>query len=271
MSDEQMQSLLDAWFRDTDVTPPDTRRTASRLMARVPKVRQRGRWLPFPLFRRTSPAPVVTDTPGRYQPSLVSAVNGHTPIAIGRTRLMLSPARFILVGALVFAIGGALLIDRPLGQPAEIAPAAEVGDYAVPVEFTAVMASLTQQASPTCETVRGMTECLGLVTSGRMSAASDPRLDGLILASMNQNQWPLQPFMDTVSLRISNDVGAWQGSFVGVREASGLSPATLVLVGEGAYEGLYAWMDVSDMPSVSGVIFGAPPPEVPAIPPTAGS
>ena len=30
-------------------------------------------------------------------------------------------------------------------------------------------------------------------------------------------------------------------------------------------------MDVSDLYAVSGVIFGAPPPEIPALPPSAGS
>ena len=34
---------------------------------------------------------------------------------------------------------------------------------------------------------------------------------------------------------------------------------TVVLVGEGAYEGLYAWTDVSDWSAISGVIYPDPP------------
>jgi hypothetical protein len=37
--------------------------------------------------------------------------------------------------------------------------------------------------------------------------------------------------------------------------------------GEGAYEGWYAWLDLSDWSNVTGAIFNFPPPEAP-VPPT---
>jgi hypothetical protein len=271
MNDQQMQSLLDAWFEDTDPAPPDTRRTAVEIMARVPQTRQRGRWLPFPLFRRKVQTPTATDTTD-YQPSPILATNGHAPTVIGRTQTMFSPAKAITAGALVFAIGGAFLIAQPFDQQAETAPAAEVGDYAEPVKFTLVLTPGAPTVSPTCEVIRGMTACKGMVSPVAVSEVSDPRLAGSMTAVADQYQWPLQPWWETLTLRISNDDGAWQGSFIGTREGSQFGRASVVLEGEEAYEGLYAWMDMSDFPSVAnGVIFAAPPPDAPVIPPSAGS
>ena len=69
-----------------------------------------------------------------YQPSPIPAANGHTPTVIGRTQIMFSPAKAITVGALVFAIGGALVIAQPLGQQGSTVPGAET-EVAAPVEF----------------------------------------------------------------------------------------------------------------------------------------
>ena len=271
MNDQQMQSLLDAWFEDTDPAPPDTRRTAVEVMARVPQTRQRGRWLPFPLYRRKAQTATATDTTD-YRPSPIPATNGHAPTVIGRTQTMFSPAKAITAGALVFAIGGAFLIAQPFDQQAETAPAAEVGDYAEPVKFTLVLTPGAPTVSPTCEVIRGMTACRGIVSSIPISEVSDPRLAGVMTAVSDYNQWPLQPWLITTTLRISNDDGAWQGSFIGTYDGSQFGRASVVLVGERAYEGLYAWMDMSDFPfGANGVIYGAPPPDAPAVPPSAGS
>ena len=74
MNDEQMQSALDEWFEDTDPEPPNARRTATNVMAHVPQTRQRGRWLPFRLFRPKAQTPTAT----RFipAPSMFPALNG---------------------------------------------------------------------------------------------------------------------------------------------------------------------------------------------------
>jgi hypothetical protein len=41
---------------------------------------------------------------------------------------------------------------------------------------------------------------------------------------------------------------------------------TMVLAGEGAYEGLYAVLDVTDWADVRGTVFPAPPPAEPRAP-----
>jgi hypothetical protein len=270
MNDEQMQSLLDTWYRDRETPRPRVQTSVAKVMANVPRTRQRRRWFPFPLFRRKAQTATATDTTD-YRLGTIPATNGHAPTVIGRTQTMFSPVKAIAAGALVFAIGGALLIAQPFGQQAENAPAAEVGDYAEPVKFTLVLTPGAPTVSPTCEVIRGMTACRGMVSPVMISEVSDPRLAGSMTAVENRNQWPLQPWWVTITLRISNDDGAWQGSFIGTSEGSQKGRASVVLDGEDAYEGLYALMDMSDLSAVNGVIFAAPPPEAPVLPPSAGS
>jgi hypothetical protein len=73
----------------------------------------------------------------------------------------------------------------------------------------------------------------------------------------------------TQTIRIQNADGAWQGSASNFIVADELSGTTVVLVGEGAYQGLYAALDMTgatDSRGIRGVIFPAPPPPIPAAP-----
>jgi len=74
---------------------------------------------------------------------------------------------------------------------------------------------------------------------------SDPRLEGTYTLSWDEdeNSSGGKPFLSIVVTtdRITNDQGAWQGSNVRYRPAEGdQSIAPLVMVGEGAYQGLTA-------------------------------
>jgi len=74
---------------------------------------------------------------------------------------------------------------------------------------------------------------------------SDPRLEGTFTQSWNQDEYSSggAAFLSIVVTtdRITNDQGAWQGSSVWYRPAEGnQSFAPVVMVGEGAYEGLTA-------------------------------
>jgi hypothetical protein len=185
---------------------------------------------------------------------------------------MFSPAKAITAAALVFGIGGAFLIAQPFGQQAEVAPGAESADYVEPVEFTAVLTPGPWVSHETCENIGGqgsLTQCRGEAWSPDITEVSDPRLDGEMTLSADTNKWPLQPMLTTETWRITNEDGAWQGSFPSVYEAY-LGPTSgaqsVVLVGEGDYEGLYAWMDVTDWSAINGVVFSYPPPEAPAPP-----
>jgi hypothetical protein len=133
MKDDQVQSALETWFEDTDPQPPDPRQTAARVITRLPQTRQRGRWLPFALFREKAQAPTPASTI-EYQPHAIPATNGHTPTVVGRTRSVLSPVWAIATGAIIFALGGALLIGEPFDQPASV-PGAETEAVAYDAVF----------------------------------------------------------------------------------------------------------------------------------------
>ena len=77
--------------------------------------------------------------------------------------------------------------------------------------------------------------------------------------SFSQIQYP-DHWLRTTTYRIFNSGGVWQGS--------GVNTESVVLMGEGGYEGLYAWMDASDWDAVSGVIYPAAPLEATNLDPT---
>ncbi len=110
--------LLDvrSWLKDEDVVPPDAEQAGRLVAAELPETRQlrRTRWS-LPTLTRKNSSPTIDQTTA-YQPSPIPATNGHTPTVIGRTQSMLSPVKAITAGALVFAIGGALLIAQPFEQ-----------------------------------------------------------------------------------------------------------------------------------------------------------
>ena len=120
MTDEQMQSLLEEEFRAMNTTPDDVERSTREVLQRKAHVRQRSRWWPIPVFYRRTRSPTTNDTT-EYQPSPIPATNGHTPTVTGRTQSMFSPVKAITAGALIFAIGGVLLIAQPF-EPAGSRP-----------------------------------------------------------------------------------------------------------------------------------------------------
>jgi hypothetical protein len=260
--------LVREWLDESYEAQREPARFLDHLVDAVPDTPQRRRrWWHVVRSRRVH-TPSVRDAIG-YQPSPIPASNGHTPTVIGRTQTMLSPVKAITAGALVFAIGSAFLIAQPLDQSEAVAPGAEAGEYAEPVKFTARIVNGPAVRQPACEAVGGMTQCLGIAWSPLITDVSDPRLDGVMTVSQDQNQWPLQPWLIMQTYRISDEDGAWQGSFpnvIDMGDGGEFGNASVLLVGEGAYEGLYAWMDTSDWNAITGVIFSAPPPAAPVPP-----
>lgn len=140
MNDEQMEPLMATWFSDREVAAQDVRGGVARVMADVPQTRQAGRWLPFPLFRRTTSTPTVASTT-EYRPTAMPATNGHSASSghpatvIGRTQSMFSPAKAITAGALVVGIGSVLLLAQPLDQRGTSVPGAATDDPAMAPSF----------------------------------------------------------------------------------------------------------------------------------------
>ena len=112
MSDEQMQPLLEAWFRDREATPHDMRHSASRIMARVPQVRQRGRWWPLPSLDR----PLSTLPGQKLAQAPIPVTSGRQP---ARGFTMFSALKFIAASVIVALFGGFLMMGVLTTQPSE--------------------------------------------------------------------------------------------------------------------------------------------------------
>jgi hypothetical protein len=272
MNDEQMQSVLDEWFDDTDPQPPNVQRTASHVMSRVPQTRQRGRWLPFRLFRLNAPAAITTDT-AKFQPSPIPATNDHTPTVIGRTQSMFSPAKAITAGAIVFAIGGVMLIAQPFQQQSTMPGAATDEGRAAPVEFSGTwFFGGAERLAPS--------ETDGDPGTGRGGAwyltglsMTDARFGGEVTIFDNLDEYSDGHVVFGDAWRVENADGAWQsepGYSVDFADGSN-SGLTAVFHGEDGYAGLVAVVDMELVRSeggdnqywdLNGVIFdGDLPPE----------
>jgi hypothetical protein len=267
MNDERLGQEISEFYRETDVTPPDSKESAREVAARLPHLEQvtRRPWLPNWLSRTT------------YQPSSIPATNGHTPTVIGRTSSMLSPAKAVIAGALVFGIGGVMLVAQPFQPPTSV-PGADV--EAGVAEITPFTMRLTWSSAPlqTPEQMseRGVNMTLGDCPSLFVVAPSDPRMDGNVTFCSSEHVYgadrEADPNVATATYRIVNDEGAWQGSLSGATWTDPTSGEwvdgtgnAVILTGEGAYDGLYAAMTL-DWTDIRGIIFEGAPPAGPILP-----
>ena len=209
MNDER---FLKDWLGDaTDVSDPQA--SADKVVARLPEVRQRSRWWPWLPSRRRTP-------------------NDDTPHNVtGRTRFMLSPVKTIAAGALIFALGGAMLIAQPFDEGGGSVPGAATDGLAAqdPLPFSG-------EVHP------------GFGVSGgyqwSIHEMTDPRLDGVAFYSGSGADLADDSWLGWWTLRIVNDDGAWEASFPALfrdpdsPEEWGPGVVTALLSGEGAYEGL---------------------------------
>jgi hypothetical protein len=269
MNDEQMQSVLDEWFEDTDPQPPNAQRTTTHVMAQVPQTRQRGRWLPFRLFRPKAQTPIATNDTTDYQPTPIPATNGHSPTVLGRTQSMFSPVKAITAGALVFAIGGVFLIAQPFDQQGASVPGAAT-EVAPPVEFTATWGfSGGNVREATADGLDPTRYRDGVDNLRIIEPASDPSFVGDVTVAYNYDEYRSTGARQVTSraFSVENDVGTWRGvpHFSLNILSGGKTGATQVFIGERGYEGLYAVAELTTTPrqgvDVHGFIFeGEPPP-----------
>jgi hypothetical protein len=159
---------------------------------------------------------------------------------------MFSPGKVVIAGALAFAVGGALFIAKPVGQPGGV-PAAQ-GDAVAPTWVTGTMEHVEDSCSETGssgegEVSRHSYECAFTWTS------SDPRLTGdasklWIEDSHQTDEGPMSVGMDASFVR--NEGGDWACSYGYIVQGS--TPDTVSLtddhtitcIGSGGYEGLSA-------------------------------
>jgi hypothetical protein len=162
--------------------------------------------------------------------------------------------RALLASAAVYAAVGGVPVAATTEPPGTPAGEATEESLAAPVAVTASIDPGDYVGPPaTQERVDTPSSEDAMMTLARYrgdtyiqpwTEVSDPRLEGTYTRSWDEDEYFQGPaFLSVVVTtdRIENDEGAWQGSSVWYRPAQGEpSIAPMVMVGEGAYEGLTA-------------------------------
>jgi len=172
---------------------------------------------------------------------------------------MFSPAKAITAVALVFGIGGVLLIAQPFDQPGGTIPGA-ANDVVPqpPAEFSGQVVCgppVLPDGGGSETTVDIGDEGLVLTryrggTWHQHIDVTDPRLEGDIYQRWESDGYAVPdgetgPTVAAMTWRIENDEGAWQGGQMELVLSDGTQLQSLTtLTGEGAYEGLTALMGV---------------------------
>ena len=118
-------------------------------------------------------------------------------------------------------------------------------DPLAPAEFSGRFLLGEQTVTGTEALVDGTAEQRGNVFAPTVAHMTDPRLDGTITLTINFDRHPMPDsdgvVVQTVTWRIENEAGAWQGSEQRLWLSDGSrSTTTAVLTGERAYAGLIA-------------------------------
>ena len=246
MSDEKLAPVLSSWLKSRDVAPPDATRSAAHVVARVPQTRQRGGWWPLHGVGRAMVTPASlrgTGTP--LVP--IPASNSQTSSVTGRTQLMLSPIKAMLIGALVFALGGVLFIAQPFDRQEATAPAAATAEPAsLQAEWAMVtgtsacglgQAGVSQMDTPPYSLTNQLLRCF--------DASTDPRVSGLSTVVLNLSGWDKGLLREDpansvawIDYTIEGPDGTWAGHGYGLYDAEGVLHMVDILSGSGAYEGL---------------------------------
>ena len=229
--------------------------------------------------------------PGSTTVTLIDNESDQTQRPEGRR---LWPVIAAAAAVVAIAVGGLVIATRdddstgdvPTNQPTTVAPPATVAtplqNPQPPVEFTACVGPGPEVQAGTEEVSQvslpdgamTITRTRGYTWQSTVRDVSDPRLVGIWYNSVDGDQYTIpgggpRPTFDAWTHRIENDEGAWQGSLQGIDFNDGESlDGPLVLIGEGAYEGLTAVATVEfggPCPNTRGYIIegGVPAPPVP--------
>jgi hypothetical protein len=260
MSDPMNPEVRD-WLKRTAAEPPDAHQSARQVMARLPEVRQRRRWWPFPVIHREPQSVPTTTAATQHEPSFIPATT-----AIGRTQTMLSPVKAITVTALVFTIGGMMLIAQPFDRQGGNVPGAEVTDESM--SPSQVSGRYIYQRSQTrhrelFRSEDGVERFPGDSWADITVESSDPRLAGEASFTLDRDIYPGRIGIVWGTGVITNEAGSWTGSTVGViRPEDGIAWRTWdQFTGSGAYEGLSVMLDKESNGEFEGVIVPGPLPQ----------
>jgi len=169
----------------------------------------------------------------------------------------------------IFILAVGLLAGSAVGVTAQ------EEDPAGAAYFTGTIGESTVVGEPTEGVVDGVLEVRGLEREGPIET-TDPRLTGSLSRVIDLDVHPVDDFAEvvlfTVQHRIENEDGSWSGTGTGVAhggpgapEEEALDFDTVLLTGDGAYEGLSAFLLADFAPEIGadikGVIFPGQMPE----------
>jgi hypothetical protein len=192
---------------------------------------------------------------------------------------MFSPAKAITVGALIFALGGVLLIAQPFDQQGGSVPGAATDTDAVPATWvTGDVVSSPTCSGPTREDDAGVRRERDYLCEPQRWTSSDPRLTGEVVAHWNADVY--EPDGDapgssitvaTVSYHLRNEAGGWACRTNMLSQVSGFgaehqAAETAMCVGDGENDGLSAILvvDFATRPATFvGLVFPGDAPPLP--------
>jgi hypothetical protein len=146
---------------------------------------------------------------------------------------MISPAKAIIAGALVFAIGGAFLIAQPFDQQGGIVPGAAT-DTMRPATFTAEGGRIGKTHLNPLTLGDGV--LFGRDEIQLTVEATDPRAAGTFTYDLNTETYQ-DATVHSGTVTIENDGGRWTGTFTGYQDSEGATNFHARLTGHDAYEG----------------------------------
>ena len=155
---------------------------------------------------------------------------------------MFSPVKAITAGALVFALGGVLLIAQPFDQQGASVPGAATDEErAAPVEVTGTAVEGACPGGGTSTMDGPVQKTRGWTCANEMSM-SDPRLEGTFSRAWNLDRYVdgTGPSFGYATGRLETDGGSWLQRPRLTAWRGGGDAELLVFDGEDAYEGLLA-------------------------------
>jgi hypothetical protein len=196
---------------------------------------------------------------------------------------MFSPAKAMTAGALIFAIGGVLLIAQPFDQQGGGVPGAETDTDNTPASLvTGEMGWASSCTSPTIEVDGDVTRTLDRLCAPQTWTADDPRLSGEAVSTWNTYTYVVDGKQKSVladAYFLRNEHGGWACRSHLLVDGSGTGGSwegleTVMCEGEGEYEGLSAIIDFDEPVSrgankaqpMVGLIFPGDAPPHPAPP-----
>jgi hypothetical protein len=262
--DQELAPIVEAWLKQTADSPYAPRVGVGRVMTRVRQTGRRGRLASFLRIGHVSVTPLGVEVPQHRTGPTPARADDPIPVT-RRTATMFTLARSITTAAIVFTLGGAMLIGRPLEYLGFGVPEASSEAATQPTWVTGKIALAASCSQPTRETVDGVVHERGYRCAPQKWALDDPRVSGDVTLLWDADVHDVGAFSVSVSADtwvIHGEGGDWTCHSRQVGQGYGLWAGSdlvhLACAGEGGHEGLLAALEIdwsaSGGPTVQGLI-----------------